>query len=278
MKNYAIIGYPLGHSLSPLIHSMILREASVEAQYHLLAIPPAELTATFQNTLCELDGFNVTIPHKVSILPFLNRLDAKAALFGAVNVVKKEPSGYVGYNTDCYGFLMALERAGIPLNGQVLLCGSGGVARMIAFECVLAGCRLTIATRESSTAEAQKLINEIDEKLHKTVSTCLLNEVDGSYDLIINGTPVGMYPNCDAIPLPEAVVAQAGAVYDTVYNPRETKLVQAAKAHNVPCAGGMDMLVCQAVKAQEIFNKIACDTVSVQPIIEACYRELEERA
>lgn len=278
MKNYAIIGYPLGHSLSPLIHTMILEEAGINARYHLNAIPPETLAAAFEASLKQLDGFNVTIPHKVDIIPLLDYLDQRAALFGAVNAVKREGDTYTGYNTDCYGFLMALKRAGLPLQDRVLLCGSGGVARMIAFESVMAGCELTIATRESSVPEAMKLVEEIKVKLGKKADTCLLNEVQGAFDLIVNGTPVGMYPNMDGMPLPEAVVKLAGGVYDTVYNPRETLLVQTANKYGIPCAGGMDMLVCQAVKAQEIFNGIDPAGISVTPIVEACYQELEARA
>lgn len=278
MKKYAIIGYPLGHSLSPLIHKMIMEQAGVQGAYDSITIPPDKLAAVFENSLCELDGYNVTIPHKVAILPKLHSLDQRAALFGAVNVVKNTDGLYAGYNTDCYGFLMALQRAGIRLGGRTLLCGCGGVARMIAFECVLAGCDLTIAIREADREMAAALADEILEKLDKSVCICLLEETEGQYDLIVNGTPVGMYPHTGDMPLSEPVAALAGAVYDTVYNPRETRLVQTAKAHGVPAVGGMDMLVCQAVKAQEIFNSIDCAKIDVDTIIEACYRELEERA
>lgn len=277
MKKYAIIGYPLGHSLSPLIHTMILKQAGIQGEYDLMAIPPEQLAGAAQTGLRALDGFNVTIPHKVAMCEFLDQMDQRSALFGAVNVVKRVGQAFFGYNTDCYGFLMALERASLPLCGKVLLCGSGGVARMIAFECVMAGCELTIATRKSSVPEAVKIVDELEAKLGKSAATCLLDQVSEKYDLIVNGTPVGMYPKTEAMPLAEEIVAQAGGVYDTVYNPRETLLIKTAAKHGVPCAGGMDMLVCQAVKAQEIFNGLVPGDILVDPIIDACYQALEDR-
>lgn len=277
MKNYAIVGYPLGHSLSPLIHSMILKGAGVAANYNLCPVSPENFENEFQTRLSKLDGFNVTIPHKITVLPYLNRLDERAALFGAVNTVKNENGFFTGYNTDCYGFLMALKRAKLPLAGKVLLCGSGGVARMIAFECMIAGCDVTIATRESGVEQAEALISEMEKKLGKQAKHCLLNKAEGSFDLIVNGTPVGMFPNVDAMAVSETIVREAGAVYDTVYNPRKTLLVQTAEKYGVPCAGGMDMLVCQAIKAQQIFNGIDPEIVSVDAIIDACYQELEAR-
>lgn len=277
MKKYALTGYPLGHSLSPLIHRMIMEQAGIDGVYSLIPVAPGQLAEAVDGVLGGLDGFNVTIPYKVEMLPFLTRIEGHAALFGAVNTVQRETDGLHGYNTDNYGFLTAMERAGLPLQGDVLLCGAGGVARMIAFECAAAGCNLTIAVRHGGEERAEKLASELQEKLGKSAVVCLLDETDKPYHLIVNGTPVGMSPQAEAMPLPEQTVRKAGAVFDTIYNPRKTKLVQTAGHYGIPCAGGMEMLVCQALKAQEIWNGTAVRQLSVEFIAEACYRALEER-
>jgi shikimate dehydrogenase len=133
-----------------------LRRKILEAKYELKEIAPENLAAEFEG-LKGLCGFNVTIPHKVNIIPLLDELDERAALFGAVNTVKVDENGKTkGYNTDCSGFLNSLKMADIPLAGKVLLCGCGGVARMFAFEAILAGCDLTIAVREADMPVAKK--------------------------------------------------------------------------------------------------------------------------
>ena len=128
MTHYALIGHPLGHSLSPQIHRALLAAAHLEGDYRLLDIAPEDLANRLPElqTLC---GFNVTIPHKQAVLSAMAELDEKAALFGAVNTVAVRDGKFYGYNTDCYGFLRSLSAAGIPLAGRVLVLGTGGVAR-----------------------------------------------------------------------------------------------------------------------------------------------------
>lgn len=127
MTHYALIGHPLGHSLSPQIHRALLAAAHLEGDYRLLDIAPEDLA----NRLPELQmlrGFNVTIPHKQAVLSAMAELDEKAALFGAVNTVAVRDGRFYGYNTDCYGFLRSLSAAGISLAGRVLVLGTGGGA------------------------------------------------------------------------------------------------------------------------------------------------------
>lgn len=149
MTHYALIGHPLGHSLSPQIHRALLAAAHLEGDYRLLDIAPEDLANRLPE-LQTLHGFNVTIPHKQAVLSAMAELDEKAALFGAVNTVAVRDGKFYGYNTDCYGFLRSLSAAGIPLAGRVLVLGTGGVARMFAFEAVLAGAAVTLAVRTPS--------------------------------------------------------------------------------------------------------------------------------
>lgn len=275
MKNFALTGYPLGHSMSPLIHKELFKINSKDADYSLMEIDSAFFEDGFAQ-LKTLDGFNVTIPHKTGIIPYLDSLSQRAELFGAVNTVKNENGKLTGYNTDCFGFLRALETADISLGGKVLLCGSGGVSRMFAFESVLAGADLTIAVREADVDAANRIKNEIKEKLQKDVKVITFDEVDGSFDLLINGTPVGMFPNVDNCVLPKEKVLACGAVFDAVYNPLETKLLKYAKEGGLKYSNGLPMLVWQAVVAQEIWFDIKFDANRVKDVIKITESELKK--
>ena len=228
-KKYALIGYPLGHSMSPIIHKELLKIAFVNGEYDLVEIMKEDLETNFYENLNKLNGFNITIPHKINIIPFLDELSSKAKLFGSVNTVDIKEEKTIGYNTDCDGFLRSLEAENIKLAGNVLICGSGGVSRMFAFESALAGAKVTLAVRDSSLKAANDIRNEMQEKLSKDCDIIFLSEAKGAYDLIINGTPVGMYPNIDACPLEEKVIKSSKAVFDAIYNPIETKFIKYAR-------------------------------------------------
>lgn len=275
MDRFCLIGFPLGHSMSPIIHKELFKIKNRDASYELREISPENLEAEFEN-LKGYKGFNVTIPHKIHIIPALDRLSDRAELFGAVNTVKVDEREITGHNTDCFGFLKALEMADIKLGGKVLLCGSGGVSRMFAFESILAGADLTIAVRESDLDAGNVIKTEIEQKLSKTARVITLDEVDGEYDLLINGTPVGMYPKVDACVLPEEKVKKCGAVFDAVYNPQETMLIKYAKCAGIPCSNGLPMLVWQAAVAQEIWYDTSFSMQDVKKVLEITKREMEK--
>lgn len=275
-KQFGLIGYPLGHSMSAVIHKELFRLSGVNASYSMIEIAPEELCQKFDSDLKSLCGFNVTIPHKMNIIPMLDELSTRAELFGSVNTVEVRDDKIIGHNTDCSGFIKALEMADIKLGGKVLLCGSGGVARMIAFEAILAGADLTIAVRESDVESANVIKNEIKDKLDKDARVILLSEAEEGYDLIVNGTPVGMYPNVDACPLEENIIKTAGAVFDVIYNPIETKLIKIAKNAGIKCSSGLSMLVWQAGIAEEIWNGVKFSFEDIEEVIAITEKELEK--
>lgn len=276
-KQFGLIGYPLGHSMSAVIHRELFRISKVNAEYSMLEIAPENLNEKFDTTLKKLNGFNATIPHKINIIPRLDELSERASLFGSVNTVDIRNGIAKGYNTDCTGFLRALEMADIELGGKVLLCGSGGVARMIAFETVLAGAELTIAVRESDLEAGNTIKKEIKDKVNKDARVILLGEVKPEYDLIINGTPVGMFPNVDACPLNKDIVKSAKAVFDVIYNPIETKFIQYAKEAGIKYSGGLSMLVWQAAVAEEIWNGVKFSREDIEAVVELTKKELEKQ-
>ena len=172
--------------------------------------------------------------------------------------------------------MRALEMAGIELKGKVLLCGAGGVSRMIAFESVLADCDLTIAVRQSSLQSANTIKDEIKQKLGRDCRIAMLDEISGGYDLIVNGTPVGMYPKIDACPVAEDVIKSSKAVYDVIYNPIKTKLIQCAESAGIKCSGGLSMLVWQAAVAEEIWNGVKFSYDDINKVIAVTERELSK--
>lgn len=275
MKKYGLLGFPLGHSLSPFIHKCLFELSGKQCSYELFELDEKGLSSSAAR-LMELNGFNVTIPHKINIIKYLDELDEKAALFGAVNTVKTGEKT-VGYNTDCAGFLRALDSAGMELAGKVLLCGNGGVARMIAFEAVLHDCDLTVAYRRSSENKAAVIKDEIKKKLNKDITLTEYSDLSAGWDLIVNGTSAGMFPNVNVSPLPQNIVCSASAVYDVIYNPAETLFLQYARSNGINCANGLSMLVWQAAVAQEIWMNVQFTNDEVKSVIEKTEKELLKR-
>lgn len=264
LKKFALIGYPLGHSLSPLIHRELMRLSGIDGTYELKEISPEDLENKMDE-LKKLDGFNVTIPHKMHIIPFLDKLNDRAALYGAVNTVKLDENGSLGCNTDCFGFLRALEAEEISLSGRVLICGAGGVSSMFACEAAAAGAEVTVAAR--NIEKAKLLADDILKKLNVKINITDFENVEKGWNLIVNGTPVGMFPHTDACVLPCDIIASADAVFDAIYNPAETVFLRCARENNVKGLNGLSMLVWQAAVAQEIWNGVSFSREQIDEVI-----------
>jgi shikimate dehydrogenase len=252
-RSFALIGHPVGHSTSPFLHSKLFALSGVNASYTLRDIPPENLAASVP-LLRTLDGFNITIPHKQAIIRFLDGLDPRAEEAGSVNTVKNVDGRLIGYTTDGEGFRRALEFAGVPLGGRVAILGAGGAARAIAFEAAHAGAGITVAAREHSLPSAQRLCAELQAKIPGTTAqSCLISQLSGKWDLLVNATPAGMIPHPETCAASEELVANSACVFDAVYNPDETKLLSLAKRLGKKAVGGVGMLVCQAAASEEIW-------------------------
>lgn len=254
MNKFALIGYPLGHSLSPQIHARLFELAGIKAEYELTEIKPEDLKNKY-DYLNALKGFNVTIPHKIAITDFCDELSEGAERYGSVNCVKINSGRRVGYNTDVLGFVKSVEKLGASLNSKVCLLGCGGVGRMMAIEAAFQGAELTIAVRKEDIPAAEVIKAEIERLIpQKTVTVMGLWEVKGGYDLVVNATPVGMYPKTEFSPLEKEQLKNVKYLFDAVYNPVETALVKKAREMGAKASNGMDMLVLQAVAAHEIWD------------------------
>jgi shikimate dehydrogenase len=276
MKKYTLIGHPLGHSMSPYIHDSLFKLKGKDVTYSLTDIAPEDLNNKADSLKNEFVGFNITIPHKVGIIPHVDKLDVSAQRYNSVNCVANTQDGSIGYNTDCDGFLRSLEMNDIPLSGKVLLLGCGGVGRMMAIESVAHGADLTIAIIEEAREMCNTLIAELKEKFPTVdVKVILMSEISGKYDLLMNATPVGMFPKVENCPVSDEVVSNCGAVFDVIYNPTETQLVKKFKAQGKKAVGGMAMLVLQAVKAHELWDGDTYTDGEINEIIEKSNAKVE---
>ena len=263
-RNFAVIGHPIGHTMSPFIHKRLFELAHESGDYTILDVSPDELPQKIK-ILNELAGYNITIPNKQAIIPYLDTLDKKAALYGSVNTVKNG-SVREGFTTDPNGFLKALEYANINFSGNIAIIGCGGAARTFLYEAALAGCQVTLAARDITKADF--LAKEAMQKIpNATIKTCLISDLNGEFDLLANATPVGMYPHTNSMPVSEKALSKCRNVFDAIYNPLETVLIQKAKANGSNAVGGMSMLVWQAVAAHEIWDNSVYNINDINQLI-----------
>lgn len=254
MKSFAVLGYPLEHSRSPFLHKLLYEAWDLPYAYIPLAVAPDEIDNILPVLRRNFSGFNVTLPYKKTIIPYLDRLDLSAEVYGAVNTVKNENGQLIGYNTDGHGFLTALNKANYALtNKRALLLGAGGAAQTVALELAHQGCQITIANRDIQRAyELQVLV----EKRHPQawLEVAKLERIPKrNYQVVINATPVGMGTLTNQSPLASSYLNGVEFVYDLIYNPAETLLLKEAKSLGCQVGNGLTMLVEQGLQAAEIW-------------------------
>lgn len=253
-KVFAVVGYPLEHTFSPFLHHTIFDHLGFTHTYIPWEVAKGELKTGLGMLRRNLAGFNVTAPYKQEIKEHLDDVDLSAEIYEAVNVVKNENGRLVGFNTDGYGFLQGLNSLGYEIQGKnVLILGAGGAAQTISYELAHRGCALTIANR--SETRVSRLLLKLKRKFpHVKVKKARLNNIPrGDYQCVINATPVGMGSLRGETPLHSQYLSGVELVYDLIYNPKETKLLQLAQALDCKTINGLDMLVYQGLKAQEIW-------------------------
>lgn len=274
MEKFAVIGHPIGHTMSPFVHKALFELSGFDGEYAVIDVEPSDLKSQLRNSLAELRGFNVTIPHKESIFSMLDSIDKSAHKCGAVNCVKRDKNKFCGFNTDAYGFVKALESNGLSLNGNILILGAGGAAATIARAAIDNDCCVTVAVRKSGFERAIALKERL-KPFGREISVTTLDSITGHFDLCVNATPVGMYPSVDASPVGDDVLKNCSAVFDVVYNPTETALLKLARKNGLKVVGGMPMLIWQAVKAHEIWYGQTFEVAEIEKIIDAANKEME---
>lgn len=266
MKQLFVIGDPVAHSLSPLLHQTMIDQTGAAYRYDVRTVRPEELPAFVRwakDGGCA--GFNVTMPHKEAILPLLDEVDTTAASCGAVNTVCIREGRAIGHNTDGTGFLDSLAGQGFyPQGRTVLLLGAGGAAKAVGHALAAAGAgRVIVCARrlERAAALAAQLpgcgegIVLAQDAIQQAAAAC---------DLLVNATPLGMAgsPAFARLDFLQAMPPHA-VVYDLVYHPRRTALLEAAARQGLRTVGGIDLLIRQAVRAFTFFTGETPDTAAL---------------
>ena len=273
-----VIGNPVEHSLSPAIHNAAFRKLDVNMVYLAFRV---EAIGDAINGLRALGGFrgaSVTIPHKVSAMPFLDTIDPTARQIGAINTIVAEHGKLIGYNTDATGALRALhEGIGALVGKRVVMLGSGGAARAIAFalagEAGLAGLTLLgVDDRERSQLAAdlrdKTTLAVVDMHLDDPTLGRMLPESQ----VLIHCTPIGMSPKTEASCVPAALLHRGLAVMDIVYNPRETRLIKDARLAGCVTIPGLEMFLYQAVAQFELWTKQTAPADVMRTVLESRFR------
>ena len=237
MRHYGIIGFPLLHSFSAKYFNEKFATEQIEAEYSLYPIGIEDLRLKIEDLLDSLDGFNVTLPYKQTIIPFLNRLDETAQAIGAVNVVYKR----VGYNTDCLGFMESIKPLLRAYDSKALVLGTGGASKAACYGLRKLGITPTLVSRNPKEGQLG----------YKDLSP----EIMAEHTIIVNCTPLGMYPDVNSCPdIPYELISARHLLFDCVYNPEETLFLQKGKAQGATIQNGIGMLYGQAKEAWKIWN------------------------
>jgi len=275
---YALIGDPIEHSLSPLMQNLAFRSLGLDCIYLAFRVKPEELGWAIKGVRAlGVSGFNVTVPHKVAVIPFLDDVDHSASDVGAVNTVTNRSGRLVGHNTDGSGALAALSDEGVDLKGKkVVILGAGGAARAIAFATAHAAGSLVIMNR--TTSKAEELSSDLKKRYRKLIEARKLSNETLSEELVdaevlINATSVGMSPRTEESLVNRHMIRPKTTVFDIVYNPLETKLISEAKAAGAKTIGGAKMLIYQGALSFEIWTGIKAP---VDEMLKAVIRRLKE--
>ena len=255
-KIYGLIGYPIKHSLSPAMHNAAFKKLKMNALYMLFEKTREEFPAAVrQLKAMGASGFNVTVPYKEEIIPYLDGLDAQAKRIGAVNTVLNQKGRFIGYNTDALGFIASLKEdlAFVPKGKSIFIIGAGGAARAIGFALAKEKAKLIVFC-DCLAEKAERLAKDIK----GIFPDCLvLGQTQGpapTIDLLVNASNCGM-KNSDPLPIEPKILPAGIKVYDIIYNPSPTKLVKEAGKRGIKAINGLGMLLGQGRAAFEIWTK-----------------------
>ena len=254
-KVCGVIGDPVEHTMSPVMHNAAFKKLGMDYRYLPFRVSKEELGRTIADMrVLNIRGLNVTIPHKVAVIPFLDKLDPLAEEIDAVNTIVNDDGVLTGYNTDATGFLQALLDNGVEPEGKrVVILGAGGASRAISFILAEKGARLVILNRRLNRAkELARSISRSSKDIaaRKLDEANLAKALEGA-EVLVNATSVGMSPGTGETPLPARLLKPGLVVFDIVYNPVRTRLLREAEAAGARTISGIDMLVWQGALAFE---------------------------
>ncbi len=240
--HYGIIGYPLSHSFSPGFFNDKFGQEGIDAVYQAYPLSDIHLLKELISGDPQLKGLNVTIPYKQAVMPLLDEIDPAAQKVGAVNCIAIRDGNTIGYNTDIIGFGHSLRPLLQQWQDRALILGSGGAAHAVAYVLKQLGIMYKLVSRS--------------EAINCITYDQLTPEIIARHKLIVNTTPLGMYPNVGtAPPIPYEGIGPQHLAYDLIYNPSETQFMKQAAAQGAVTKNGLDMLHLQALAGWEIWNK-----------------------
>lgn len=282
-KIFAVIGEPIAQSLSPQLHNGLFKETGVDALYLPIAVKSEDLKKLIDGfRVMNFGGFNITKPHKMAIMEYLDRLDPLAEKIGAVNTVVYRDGEMVGYNTDGFGFIKSLEtkNAEIPKDElTILILGCGGAVKSVAMALADWGIKKVIIANRT-TAKAEELVNQINEnwpgqaQAISMAPEALKRAVDEAM-VVVNGTNLGM-ADTPGSPLPKELIKKELLVYDMIYSPAVTQLLKDANDIGAQTQNGLDMLLYQGLLAFELWTGIFPDPVLGKNLLEEGIKQNEE--
>ena len=241
MRHYGIIGFPLEHSLSAHFFNEKFAAEGIDAEYSLYPVAASD-TKQIETLISELDGLNVTYPYKRAVIPYLDQLDPIAQEIGAVNVIYK----HTGYNTDYCGFMESIKPLLRDFDQKALVLGTGGASKAVCHGLQQLGISPTLVSRKSGKGVLS--YEQLDD------------EVMAAHTILINCTPLGMYPDVNSCPpIPYDKLTSRHLLYDCIYNPEETLFLQKGKSQGATIRNGIEMLIGQAREAWKIWNEDKTD-------------------
>lgn len=268
---FGLFGDPVAHSKSPLMQNRAFRETGRNAAYAAFHIKPEHLGDAVKGIRAlQFRGVNVTIPHKVEVMKYLDEIDEAAEAIGAVNTIVNDGGRLIGYNTDGIGYVRSLkEETGVDLKGKrILLLGAGGAARGIAYALAKEGAgRLTIAnrTRERAT-ELARAASEWTET--RDIGLDSIADVIGDIDVVVNTTSIGMHPSVDEVPMDPSLFRPGMLASDLIYNPRITRFLREAEENGAKVHGGLGMFIYQGAYAFEYWTGVSAPVSAMREEVE----------
>lgn len=282
-KVIGLIADPIEHSISPILHNEFSCHLNQDYIYVPFKVSSDNLeTAVHAMKAMNIKGFNVTVPHKVDVIKYLDYVDETADVIGSVNTVSIENGKLIGYNTDAQGFMDSLSVRDIDLSCEsACVIGAGGAARAIVYALIKMNCS-SIDIFNRNEEKAQRLSNYMNNKFQTSKCASFnLNELSESsirkrYRIIINATPVGMYPNIAALPFNEEILADSSQVfYDLIYNPEQTEFLKFGLSKGAATVNGLDMLIYQAAYAYKIWTGEIPDQNIIEHIKKSAIADLK---
>lgn len=279
-KLCCLIGNPVAHSISPLIHNTLADRMGINMVYTAFCVDNNKVVDAVKGAhALKIQGMNVTVPHKCTVIDSLCDIDPLAEKIGAVNTLVYTDEGYKGYNTDIIGLKRELEEENIEITGQeVIIIGAGGAAKAITYLCAqLKASKIWLMNR--TIDKAQSLAKEVNESFGEIAEPLRLDEYNkipmGKYP-VIQTTSAGLYPDCDVAPIEdEEFYERCGAAVDIIFNPSETKFMKKAAAHGAGnCCNGLKMLLYQGIAAFELWNNVTVPSEMAKEVLALMEKEM----